>query len=92
MHWGTYTGGDSEAAFPFHETVLSMQLWNLYEIMGPETVKRIMNAELVALDGEEVLTLPEVFDEVTTAIFSELEEQPRAGSYSNTDPMIRGTR
>jgi hypothetical protein len=90
-HWGTQAAWGADAAFPFHDQVLGMQAWALYRIMSPSTMQRVMDAELAAAGSEEPLALPELFIELTSAIFSELDEGS-GGSWSNSDPLIPGVR
>jgi len=90
-HWGTQAAWGADAAYPFHNQVLGMQAWALHRIMSPSTMRRVMDAELAAPEGEEPLALPELFIELTAAIFSELDEGS-GGSWTNADPLIPGVR
>ena len=42
-------------------------------ILNPETLGRIRNCEMKVRDGEDMLTIPEVFDTLSKTIFSELD-------------------
>jgi hypothetical protein len=62
----------SDYQFPLYETVLSIQRIVLARFLDSQVLRSIQNAELLASSGQEVLKMPEVFDTLTDAIWSEL--------------------
>lgn len=64
------SGGDFQ--YPVIERVLSIQRIVLSQFLDPEVLQRIQEGALLADAGQEVLQLPEVFDAMTDAIWSEL--------------------
>lgn len=69
----------SNYQFPLYETVLSIQRIVLSRFLDSQVLDSIQNAELLAGDGQEVLKMPEVFDALTGAIWTELPAADAAG-------------
>ncbi len=72
-----FFGGDYQ--FPLYETVLSIQRIVLSRFLDPHVLRSIQNSELLAGDGQEVLKMPEVFDALTDAIWTELPAADASG-------------
>lgn len=90
-HWGADGAYGEVASYPYHDRVLSMQSWSLYRLMSPGTLRRVMDNELAIPEGEDALTIPELFQELTGSIFAELEQGPGAG-HTNRKPFLTGMR
>ncbi len=68
----------SAEAFPVNDYVLSIQSEVLYTFLAGDTLSRLQDIELHATPEQEVLRMPEVFDSLSTAIWSELPGDPAA--------------
>ena len=72
-------------AWPIAQSVLSLQSSALTGIINPTRLARVMDNELRTPDGEDALTVPEVF----AAIRGKVWDLPGAsGSFTNRAPMI----
>jgi len=85
MHWGMRD--PIRLDFPIHDHVLRVQSRALYRLFSPLTLSRILDNERKCPPGEDCLTLPEVFREVTAAVWSELNEKPGKAA-TNRQPFI----
>ncbi|WP_339743968.1 zinc-dependent metalloprotease [uncultured Rubinisphaera sp.] len=58
--------------YPINDRVLSIQRMALTSLLHDQTLKRVQEIELHAEKDQKVLTLPVIFDSLTTAIWSEV--------------------
>jgi hypothetical protein len=90
-HWGTESMPlDERLDFPIHQAVLLVQTRALNRLFSPLTLTRLLDNEQKVKDADP-LTLPEVFNEVTAAIWSELEVK-EVKEASNARPLISSFR
>ena len=75
-HWGFFNAWKFQ--YPIHEQVLAIQRIVLSRFLDPEVLLSLQNIELHAEPDEEVLKMPEVFDALTDAIWSELPTEAPA--------------
>jgi hypothetical protein len=75
LHWGIKE--PARLDYPIHERVLRIQTLTLGRLYGPLTLARVLDNEKKCKPGEPCLTLPDLFKETTTAIWSEID--PKAG-------------
>jgi hypothetical protein len=81
--------GDS--TWPIHDRIMGIQASTLARLMYPTTLRRIYDNELlVPVDGD-ALTLPELLDTISKAIWSELD-QKFGKKYTAREPMISSLR
>lgn len=76
-HWGAYRGGDD---YSLYDELSWIQRIVLSRFLDPSILSRIQNVELHAAADQQVLKLPEVFDSLTGAIWSELPAADAAAS------------
>ena len=69
-HWGSGTT-DERADFPLHAWAATQQGSLLGQLLDPAVLARIRDAELRAAPNEDVFTIPELFDSLATAVWSE---------------------
>jgi hypothetical protein len=69
-HWGS-NPSDERIDFPLHEWALSQESGLVSQLLDPAVLSRVRDAELRAAEGEPVLTLPEMFQTLTAAIWAE---------------------
>ena len=80
-----------DPAWPVHDRIMGIQASVLTQIMNPTTLRRVYDNEFRSDADADVLTLAEVIDEVSSAIWKELGETPSA-RHTARDPMISSLR
>ena len=81
----------SDATWPIHDRIMSIQASNLARLMYPTTLRRIYDNEFLVPADEDSLTLPELLETLTKAIWSELDQKPDK-KYTARKPMISSLR
>ncbi len=81
----------SEATYPVHDTIMGIQASTLTMVMNSTTLRRIYDNELRLPADEEALTLPEVLESLTDAIWQELEKAPNK-QYTARVPLVSSLR
>jgi hypothetical protein len=72
--------------FPFQDTVLGYQTRVLFSLTNPERIQHVYDTAFFTDKGADVYSLPEMLDDLTTAIWSEVLEGKGGGSAK--DPAI----
>lgn len=75
LHWGSDALFDGRQDFPYHERVLAIQTVLLSQLTNPMRLARIRDAEM-RFGARNVLTIPELFGDVTRAVWSEVWAAP----------------
>jgi hypothetical protein len=83
-HWGLNNTIGGRIDYPLHEMVLAMQNGLLSQLLHPFRFSRISDSE-AKFGAENVVTIPEVMETVTTSIWSEVY----SGSGGNITSMRR---
>ncbi len=87
-HWGS-RDGSLPHSYPYHDRVLTVQQWVLWGLINPETLGRIVDAEAKVAPDEELLTVPELFDRLTAAIFGPLVARDAlTGTFTARTPAV----
>ncbi|TKJ38047.1 MAG: hypothetical protein CEE38_04615 [Planctomycetes bacterium B3_Pla] len=81
----------SDATWPIHDRIMGIQAYTLVSLMYPTTLRRIYDNEFLIAADEDALTLPEMLDTVSDAVWSELNEKP-GKKYTARKPMISSLR
>lgn len=81
----------SDPAFPIHERIMGIQASALTMILNPETLQRVFDNESRVAANQDAFTLPELFDGVTSAIWTELSSSA-SNRYTPRQPMISSLR
>ncbi len=71
MHWGAPSGPE-RLDFPLHEWAVTQQASLLAQVLHPAVLARVRDAGLRAEPGEATLGMPELFETLTGAIWSEI--------------------
>ena len=90
VHWGNV--GTGNAAFEVHEHVARIQSFALLYLLNPGTLTRVWDNELRTPAEDDALTLPELFQTVTDAIYTELDTPINGAAFTNRRPMISSLR
>ncbi len=89
-HWGNSAGSPE---LPIHSMVMNIQRGTLFGLMSPTKLRRVYDNELLTPADQDALTLPELMDAVTNAVWSEINGKSKSSAkYSNRQPMISSLR
>jgi hypothetical protein len=89
--WDDVSSVLADATWPIHDRIMGIQASVLARLMYPTTLRRIYDNEFLVPADEDALTLPELLDTITEAVWSELDE--KAGrKYTARKPMISSLR
>ncbi len=88
---GGHAGMADEATWPIHDRVLDMQATTLTLLMNPTTLRRVYDNELRLAADVDALTLPELIDNITSSVWTELD-QPCPDDRNDRNPMISSLR
>lgn len=75
LHWGSTTTWDGRIDYPFHEQVVGFQTGVLRQLLSPFRLSAIRDGE-TKFGTANVVTIPEVMDELTRATWSEVWSAP----------------
>jgi hypothetical protein len=81
----------TDATWPIHDQIMSIHASILASLMYPTTLRRIYDNEFLVSADEDALTLPELLDTISKAIWSELDQKPDK-KYTARKPMISSLR
>ena len=81
----------SEPAWPIHDRIMGIQASSLSQLLGPSTLRRIYDNELRVPADEDAVTLKEVIDTVTEAVWEEIDQKPK-GKFTEREPAISSLR
>jgi hypothetical protein len=88
---GGWMDAMSDATYPIHDRIASIQSATLTMLMNPSTLRRVYDNEFRTPANEDALTLPELMTTVSDAIWSELEDSP-SGKLTARKPYISSLR
>ena len=89
--WDDFSSVLTDPTWPIHDRIMSIQASTLASLMYPSTLRRIYDNEFLVPADEDALTLPELLDTITEAVWSELDEKP-GKKYTARKPMISSLR
>jgi len=92
--WGHWESDafDSQLDYPLHDRIAMTQWSAMFQVMNPFTLNRIYDAELKVPADQDAMTLPEVINKLTGAIWSELEGGVGSTKYTSRKPYISSIR
>ena len=83
--------GSSAPDWPVHDRIMGIQASVLTSLMNPTTLRQVYDNEVRTPQDEDALTLPELLDSISAAIWSELDTKP-TGTVSARKPWISSMR
>lgn len=87
-HWGVNNTVNGRIDFPLHQVLLSIQSSLLAQITSPQKFARIRDAE-VKFGAENVMTIPELMQGITEAVWGEVWTAPGTNIESNRRDLQR---
>lgn len=72
---GGRAAGD-EAGWPVHDRIAGIQSSVMTMLLNPTTVRRVFDNEFRIPSDQDALTLPELLDSISDAVWSELDKKP----------------
>ncbi|MCC6675908.1 MAG: zinc-dependent metalloprotease [Phycisphaerales bacterium] len=91
MDQGGFQDAMQDATWPIHDRIAGIQSSVMTMLMNPTRLKRVFDNEFGVPADQDALTLPEMIDTITVAVWKELDAAPE-GNYSNRKPMISSLR
>jgi len=91
--WGD--GGDrgtGDSAWPVHDRIMAIQASTLSMIMNPSTLKRVYDNEFRVPADQDALTLPELLQRLSDAVYGELSTELNGTTFTDRKPMITSLR
>jgi len=80
-----------DATWPVHDMIVDIQASVLANLMYPTTLRRIYDNEFLVPEEEDALTLPELMQTLTDAIWTELAQTP-SKTYTARKPYVSSLR
>lgn len=80
-----------EATWPIHDRIMGLQASMLTSLLNPTKLKRVYDNETRVPEDKDSLTLPELLESVSNAIWSELDDKPKE-KFTARKPMISSLR
>jgi hypothetical protein len=84
-------GMDNEPTWPVHDRVMGIQASVLTQLINPTRLRRVYDNEFRIPAGEDALTLPELMNTVTNAVWTELQDW-KSREASDRQPLISSLR
>jgi hypothetical protein len=90
--WDSGAGNPrSEPTFPVHDRIIGVQASTLTMLMNPTTLRRVYDNEFLIPRDQDALTLPELMDSISAAIWGELDGSPDT-RFSERQPLVSSLR
>jgi hypothetical protein len=81
----------AEPTWPIHDRIAGIQATTLTMLMNPTTLRRVYDNEFLVPADQDALTLPELIDTISSAVWTELDKAP-AKTATNREPLISSLR
>ncbi len=88
---GGHMSMSDEGTWPIHDRILGIQSSAMTLLMNPTTLRRVFDNEMRLPVETETLTLPELLDTISTAVWTELSA-PCPDARNDRQPMISSLR
>ena len=85
-------GMSGSSTWPIHDQVARVQRTTLTMLFNPSRLDDVRDNEFRTPEDQDALTLPELFQAVDDAVFTELEADALSTDHSNRVPMISSLR
>ena len=88
---GFVFSASNEPAWPLHDRIIGIQATALSQLMNPTTLRRVYDNEIRIDADEEALTLVNIMNSVSDAVWKELDEAPE-GKFTERKPAVSSLR
>ena len=88
-HWGTSRIGRKD--YSLHDVALQWQTTVLNQLLSPNTLSRMHDAELRIAADQDALTTAELIERLTKAVYSEVDTV-KEGDFNNRKPAVSSLR
>ena len=88
---GFFVSASNEPAWPVHDRIMGIQASALSQLLNPTTLRRVYDNEVRIQSDKDALTLFDIMNSVTQAVWKELDEAPK-GEFSERKPAISSLR
>ena len=88
---GGFFSISNEPTWPVHDRIMSIQASTLTQLMNPTKLRRVYDNEFRVPSSEDALTLPELMNTVTAAVWKELDEWKSTES-TDRKPLVSSMR
>ena len=89
--WSFFMSASNEPAWPVHDRIMGIQAMTLSQLLQPATLRRVYDNEYRIDADEDALTLYEMCNTVSEAVWQELGDAPE-GDFSERKPAISSLR
>lgn len=91
MDEGGFQDAMQDATWPIHDRIAGIQASVLTMLVNPTRLKRVYDNEFAIPSDQDALTLPELLDTISAAVWKELDQTP-SHEFTNRKPMISSLR
>jgi hypothetical protein len=81
-----------DPTWPVHDRIMGIQASAMIMVMNPTTLRRVYDNEFRVPAEDDALTLPEMLNDITGAVYTELDTDLDGATYTNRQPMISSLR
>lgn len=89
--WDDVSSIIADSTWPVHDMIMDIQATVLANLLYPTTLRRIYDNEFLVPEAEDALTLPELMQTMTDAIWTELAATP-SKTYTARKPYVSSLR
>lgn len=89
---GFHQAISEEATWPVHDRIMGVQASALTMLMNPTTLRRVHDNEYRLPADQDTVTLPELLNVLTDAIWMEITKEPTKEKFTARKPMISSLR
>lgn len=82
---------NAEPTWPIHDRIAGVQASTLTMLMNPTVLRRVYDNEFLVPRDQDALTLPEMMETISSAIWTEVDKSPER-TPSNREPLISSLR
>lgn len=88
---GGFSSIFQDETYDVHDRIMGIQASAMTMVMNPTSLRRVYDNEFRIPNDQDALTLPEIFETVNGAVWTELDSRPN-GTHTNREPMISSLR
>ncbi len=81
----------NEPAWPVHDRIMGVQASTLSQLLNPTVLRRVYDNEFRVPSDEDAVTLNEIMNKISDAIWKELDDMPK-GKFTERQPAISSLR